>query len=61
MQSRKVAELLVNNKLQPKDIIQIVKNYAKHLQLPNDWKHYEPSSINECLKKIETFDPDYGL
>jgi hypothetical protein len=31
MQSRKVAKLLVNNKLQPKDIIQIVKNYAEHL------------------------------
>jgi hypothetical protein len=52
MQSRKVAELLVGNKLQSKDIVQIINNYAKHLQLPNDWRHYEPASINESLKKI---------
>jgi hypothetical protein len=42
----------MGNKLQPKDIFQIVKNWVKHLQLPNDWKHYEPSSTNESLKKI---------
>lgn len=38
MQSRKVGESLVYNKLRPKDIIQIVKNYAKHLQHLNNWK-----------------------
>jgi hypothetical protein len=54
MQSRKVAKLLVNNKLQPKDIIHIVKNYAKHLQLPNDWERYEPYSSNKSSKKIST-------
>jgi hypothetical protein len=31
-----------------------IKNYAKHLQLSNDWKHYEPSSINESLQKVPT-------
>jgi hypothetical protein len=35
LQSKKVVELRGNNKLQPKDIIHIVKSYAKHLQLPN--------------------------
>jgi hypothetical protein len=54
MQSKKVVELLGNNKLQPKDIIHIVKSYAKHLQLPNYWERNEPSSNNKSFKKIPT-------
>jgi hypothetical protein len=52
MQSRKVIELLSNNKLQPRNIIHIVKNYAKHPQLRNDWERYEPSYNNKSSKKI---------
>jgi hypothetical protein len=51
MQSRKVVGLLCNDKLQPKDIIHIIKGYAKHLQLPDDWKHYESSFDNMSLKE----------
>jgi hypothetical protein len=51
MQSGKVVELLGNDKFQPKDSIHIIKGYAKYLQLPDDWKHYEYSFDNRSFKR----------
>jgi hypothetical protein len=41
-------------KHQSKDIIHIVKGYAKHPQLPSDCECYESSSNNRSLKEILT-------